>query len=382
MQSFLTKYQKGIFLFCFTFFLVFTTSVSFAYSLEITGNVAFILTLAFPLSYLLFFIISKKKKFAIWSKKEIVILIATLILLFSIGTFEASSKLPAFFYVFLFLLIYSILFGGLIFRNFYLEKKGKKTLSKKWFLRILIWTLVLAFWKILLLIDNYGDSDALIIVSFIYFPLVIYLILNWIFKQTKNIINLKKEQQKMELLHLKSQVNPHFFFNTLNNLYGLVGTDKEKAQKLILKLSDMMRYSIYEGEKEYVALEEEIQFLQNYIELHQMRYRKEITIKFEENINSDQKITPLLFIILLENAFKHGVENLRENAFIEIKITSEDNKVQFSIVNNFDPDEIPEKAGIGLKNLKRRLELMYPNRHQLIFSKKENIYETYLTLEL
>ncbi len=186
----------------------------------------------------------------------------------------------------------------------------------------------------------------------------------------------------MELLHLKSQVNPHFFFNTLNNLYGLVGTDKEKAQKLILKLSDMMRYSIYEGEKEYVALEEEIQFLQNYIELHQMRYRKEITIKFEENINSDQKITPLLFIILLENAFKHGVENLRENAFIEIKITSEDNKVQFSIVNNFDPDEIPEKAGIGLKNLKRRLELMYPNRHQLIFSKKENIYETYLTLEL
>ena len=137
--------------------------------------------------------------------------------------------------------------------------------------------------------------------------LIIGFIIHWIIKNIKSMIRLKNEKAKTELMHLKSQVNPHFFFNMLNNLYGLVGKDSKKAQELILKLSDMMRYSIYDGEKDTVLLSEEVTYLENYIELHKMRYHKTIDIQFNIDIKDDDyKINPLVFIILLENAFKHG----------------------------------------------------------------------------
>ena len=145
---------------------------------------------------------------------------------------------------------------------------------------------------------------------------------------------LKNEKTKNELLHLQSQVNPHFFFNMLNNLYGMIDKDTDKSKALILKLSDLMRYSIYEGEKNVVTLEEEITYLKNYIELHQMRYHKKIDIQFNTNLeDSPIKVMPLLFIILLENAFKHGVENLRDNAFISVNITSKNKTILFQIEN-------------------------------------------------
>ncbi len=184
-------------------------------------------------------------------------------------------------------------------------------------------------------------------------------------------------------MHLKSQVNPHFFFNTLNNLYGLVGQDTEKAQKLILKLSDMMRYSIYEGSNDFVTLEEEITYLENYITLHQMRYHKGIDVRFDVDIiDGKQKIMPLLFIILVENAFKHGVENLRKDAFVHIKLKVIDSKIYFEVLNNFDAEEISDKVGIGLKNLKRRLELVYPKKYRLGSSSEEGIYKALLTIKL
>jgi len=175
-------------------------------------------------------------------------------------------------------------------------------------------------------------------------------------------------------------VNPHFFFNTLNNLYGLVGTDAKKAQDLILKLSDMMRYSIYEGEKDTVTLEEEVVYLKNYIELHKMRYRKEIDIQFMNDISENHKVMPLLFIILLENAFKHGVENLRKDAYVYVNISTQGDNILFSVENNFDASEVPEKPGIGLKNLKRRLELGYLNKHSLSFTSTNEIYKAELTI--
>ena len=204
--------------------------------------------------------------------------------------------------------------------------------------------------------------------------------MRWFFKQTKAILTLKNEKAKTELQHLKSQVNPHFFFNTLNNLYGLVGTDAKKAQDLILKLSDMMRYSIYEGEKELVTLEEEVDYLKNYIELHKMRYRKDIDIKFTSDISENHKVMPLLFIILLENAFKHGVENLRKDAYVYVNISTQGNNIQFTVENNFDSTEISKNHGIGLKNLKRRLELGYLNKHSLSVTSTNEIYKVALTI--
>jgi LytS/YehU family sensor histidine kinase len=245
---------------------------------------------------------------------------------------------------------------------------------------LIFWFFVIGVGRILILIEQYGDSDALIIIAFFYFPLLFILIARWIFKQTKSILTLKNENAKTELLHLKSQVNPHFFFNMLNNLYGLVGTDAKKAQDLILKLSDMMRYSIYEGEKDLVTLDEEVDYLKNYIELHKMRYRKTIDVKFTNDISENHKVMPLLFIILLENAFKHGVENLRKDAFVYVNISTQGDDIQFTVENNFDPSEIPEKPGIGLKNLRRRLELGYLNKHSLSFTSTKDIYKVELTI--
>jgi LytS/YehU family sensor histidine kinase len=221
---------------------------------------------------------------------------------------------------------------------------------------------------------------ALIAYYILLIGLIIGYFIHWLISNIKLIINLKKEKAKTELMHLQSQVNPHFFFNMLNNLYGLVGTDSEKAQALILKLSDMMRYSIYEGENEFVTLNEEADYLINYIELHKIRYHKKIDVTFESNIQENYKVKPLLFIILLENAFKHGVENLIDNAYIHAKISTEENDIYFEIENNFD-SEIKGTSGIGIENLKRRLELVYPNKHKLSFSISNNVYHAQLTLK-
>ncbi|WP_034057614.1 sensor histidine kinase [Lacinutrix jangbogonensis] len=229
-------------------------------------------------------------------------------------------------------------------------------------------------------LEEYPASIGVLIL--LYYVLLIVLLLFWFLKQVISFFNLKNEKAKTELLHLKSQVNPHFFFNTLNNLYGLVGTDTKKAQELILKLSDMMRYSIYEGEKEVVTLKAEVDYLNNYIALHKMRYHKQIDVKFEAEIEDDYKVMPLLFIILLENAFKHGIENLSKGAYVYINIKTIDNKVFFEIENNFDQTLPKEDKGIGLKNLKRRLELVYPKKHTLSFSATENVYKAKLTLQL
>ena len=161
-------------------------------------------------------------------------------------------------------------------------------------------------------LGNFDPIIGVIILS--YYVLLLGLGIFWLLKQLISIHTLKKEKTATELMLIKSQVSPHFFFNMLNNLYGLIGKDPKKGQELILKLSDMMRYSIYEGEKDLVTLQEEVDYLKNYIELHKMRYHKKIDVSFNCQIEDDYRVMPLLFIILLENAFKHGVERLRDEA--------------------------------------------------------------------
>lgn len=227
-------------------------------------------------------------------------------------------------------------------------------------------------------LEDYNPIIGVAIIT--YYVILLGLGVFWLTKQLISIAKLKNEKAKTELMLLKSQVNPHFFFNMLNNLYGLVGKDAKKGQELILKLSDMMRYSIYEGEKETVTLKEEVDYLKNYIELHKMRYHKKIDINFNCQIDKDYKVMPLLFIILLENAFKHGVERLRDSAYVNVDMFIFNDEIQFTVENNFDSSEDVENSGIGLKNLKRRLELVYPNKHKLLFLTVENVYKVQLTL--
>lgn len=230
--------------------------------------------------------------------------------------------------------------------------------------------------------DTFGKLEGFVEFIALYFILLIVTVAHWMFKQIKSIIRLKNEKEKTELLHLKSQVNPHFFFNTLNNLYGLMEKDS-KEREMVLKLSDMMRYSIYEGEKDWVTLQQEYDYLQNYIQLQEIRYHKKSDIQFHAEINNPQaRIMPLLFIILVENAFKHGLENLEKDAYIHINLTEKDNSVNFTIENNFDVQPTTNTVGIGLKNLKRRLELVYPKKHTLSFDVNNNTYKVKLALKI
>ena len=255
------------------------------------------------------------------------------------------------------------------------SSKKKKIITVFYKISLVIIGLVIVVFN-----DIFGKLEGFVEFIAFYFIVVFITILYWLFKQIRSIIRLKHEKAKTELLHLKSQVNPHFFFNTLNNLYGLMEKDSKERQ-MVLKLSDMMRYSIYEGQKDWVTLKDEFAYLQNYIELHKMRYHKIIDVRFKIDIEgNDFKIMPLLFIILLENAFKHGVENLRDNAYVHIVMIADNHQVNFDIENNFDNTITNEQGGIGMNNLKRRLELVYPKSHTLTITKTDTVYKAQLNI--
>lgn len=254
--------------------------------------------------------------------------------------------------------------------------------KKKIIIRLYKIALVIIGLIIVLFNDVFGKLEGFTEFIAFYFIIIFITISYWLFKQIKSIIGLKNEKAKTELLHLKSQVNPHFFFNTLNNLYGLMEKDSKERQ-MVLKLSDMMRYSIYEGQKDWVTINNELDYLQNYIELQEIRYHKKSDVQFTHQIdNPDAKIMPLLFIILLENSYKHGLENLAENAYIHMSLIESEHEVNFVIENNFETIQNSNQEGIGLENLKRRLALVYPNKHALEFDIDTNKYKVKLSLKL
>ncbi|WP_299118278.1 histidine kinase [uncultured Tenacibaculum sp.] len=264
-----------------------------------------------------------------------------------------------------------------------------------WVLSIYIFVPIFFFkYKVSLLLF-YGS----ILVSFVYIRLfttlskeyfgvvinlfifsVIVAILVWVFEYWKRIQTLKQGKVKAELTLLKSQINPHFLFNTLNNLYGLTVEKSDAAPEVVLKLSDLLRYTIYQGDKNLVPLKQEIEYLKNYIELHKIRYHKNVAITFDYELNS-LKVAPLLFIILLENAFKHGVELLTENAYVHICLKTLKNKIIFEIENNFKPNISKTNEGLGLENLKQRLTLIYPEKHKLTIKKTDTVYNVKLEIE-
>jgi LytS/YehU family sensor histidine kinase len=218
-------------------------------------------------------------------------------------------------------------------------------------------------------------------------PLV-YL-LNDRYKQQQHIAHLHEETLKSELNLLKSQINPHFFFNTLNNLYGLAVEKSEHTQDVIYKLSQMMRFTIYEGRKNTVSINDEIEYLENFIELNVIRYKNKIDINFEHTIEDEQqRIPPLLFINLLENAFKHGVDSQLENQYINFSLKTNKREIVFNIENNFDNDVLEKNkidrrsGGLGTENLARRLTLLFPGKHQYENKVKGNLFIANVTIDL
>jgi len=196
--------------------------------------------------------------------------------------------------------------------------------------------------------------------------------------------NLENENLKSELSNLKMQLNPHFFFNTLNNIYSLIKTSPDKAQESVHGLAKLMRYHLYETNEELVPLSGEVEFLKNYIALMKIRVTSNVTIETEYNIeNPTTLIAPLLFIPLVENSFKHGVSPVEEST---IKLTMvEQNKIlSFEIVNTNFPQKTNglNESGIGLDNIIKRLALIYPEKHNFVKGYKNNHFFIKVVIQL
>jgi two-component system, LytTR family, sensor kinase len=188
------------------------------------------------------------------------------------------------------------------------------------------------------------------------------------FRNEKQKKEMENEKLNSELAFLKSQVNPHFLFNILNNICSLARKKSDETENSIIKLSHIMRYMLYESKDEKVSLEKEIEYLQNYIELQQLRLSENVVINFNiEGNPGNYLIEPMLLIPFVENAFKHGISYLSDSK-IEISLNVVDDSLHF-IVENYvvkkKDDNISVESGIGLKNVLRRLELLYPGKHEI-----------------
>jgi sensor histidine kinase YesM len=199
-------------------------------------------------------------------------------------------------------------------------------------------------------------------------------------------LNLEKDKLEAELKFLKSQIHPHFLFNTLNNLYALTLKKSDKAPEMVIQLSNLLEYTLYSGKETEVNLSEELKQIKGYIDLEKLRFgnRLKINTEIAGNVNG-LMIAPLLLLPFVENSFKHGASNDLKSPFIDLKFNVMDNRLIFSISNSNRGESgkfETYKEGIGLKNVKRRLELLYPNKHSLEIIQNQEIFDVNLKLVL
>jgi len=203
-------------------------------------------------------------------------------------------------------------------------------------------------------------------------------------KQEKEIKEREHENLKTELSFLRSQVSPHFMFNVLNSLVALIRQKSDKLEPVVIELSNLMRYMLYESEQETVNLKTEIEYLKSYIDIQMLRFGDKLSITFDVPADiPERSIEPMLIIPLIENAFKHGV--VINNPEIIIRILFVGDQLQLSVKNKFVETSKPAdktNSGIGLKNLKRRLSLSYRDTHELEIAKDKNWYNALLTVNL
>ncbi len=195
---------------------------------------------------------------------------------------------------------------------------------------------------------------------------------------------LSEEKLAAELSFLKSQVHPHFLFNTLNNLYALALIKSEKTPDIVLKLSGLLDYMIYKSNDDFVPLMKELEILESYIELEKMRYneRLELEYKIDGEVDGHQ-VAPLILLPFIENSFKHGASNDRTRPNIKIQLIIDAGYLQLRVVNSIPPEKKKDEsvsAGIGLKNVRRRLELIYPQKHTLLVKPEKNQFEVDLKI--
>ena len=225
--------------------------------------------------------------------------------------------------------------------------------------------------------------------SNVFGGVLLVLIFGTAIKLAKDSFVRRQQEKDAELKLLKAQLNPHFLFNTLNNLYGLSVVKSDRLPDLMLKLSDLLRYSLYETSSVLVPLQKEITYLENYIALEKIRLEDKTAITFESSGNfNNAKIAPMLLIVFVENAFKHLGVLQDESSSVQVKIKENDGALHFTCKNTMDILSTENhnlekgKSGIGLVNAKKRLELLYTDKHQLNIKKTDDFYAVNLMLEV
>lgn len=197
----------------------------------------------------------------------------------------------------------------------------------------------------------------------------------------KHLRQIEKEKFTAELNLLKAQINPHFLFNTFNSLYALTLNKSDMAPGLVLRLSQLMHYMLYSTAGDEVSLNNEINYLKDYISIEQTRFADRVDISFQcSGVGADVKIAPLLLLPFVENAFKHGIEE--GSGWITINLNYLNGHLFFKVENSYTGKAVPTKPGIGLTNVKKRLELLYPGRYSLNLTKNDESFEAELKLGL
>ena len=226
-----------------------------------------------------------------------------------------------------------------------------------------------------------------------YFPTVVLIFLfltvstsiklgiEW-YKVEKQKVLAESQKINSELTFLKAQLNPHFLFNSLNSIYSLANKKSDNTTDAIVTLSELMRYMIYETDKEKVPLQNEINYIKNYISLQNLRLKDSSGVKFNVHGNLDHSIEPLLLISFIENAFKYGTDYTGKTN-IQIKITVVKNELTLQVINSISSKEKSgENSGIGISNVSSRLKILYPNTHSLKIEEENNLFKVELILKL
>lgn len=203
-------------------------------------------------------------------------------------------------------------------------------------------------------------------------------------KMQQRLVEMAREKAEAELSFLKSQINPHFLFNSLNSVYFLINKENPEARQALHKFSDMLRYQLYEIKGARIPIEKELSYLKDYVDLQKLRKDENYSVEF--NCSPDVKgfsIEPLLLIPFVENAFKHISHKTGSTNFVKLDMTRNNGQFNFTIENSKEAERTTElHGGIGLNNVKRRLELLYPDKHELQINNKEDLYKVDLKLKI
>ena len=216
------------------------------------------------------------------------------------------------------------------------------------------------------------------------FLVVLRYVKQWYMKEQRNM-QLQKENTESQLQLLTARVHPRFLFNTLNNIYSKIQTESPEGSKMIMELSDMLRYILTEGSKTLVPLKKELTMIQDYLNLEKIRYGNQLDLHVSLPVNADNlQIAPLLILPFVENSFKHGASRFLKAPWISLKIEINGRMLTMKLMNGKDPElqKIQPRSGIGINNVKKRLELLYPGRYELKITDVTQVYATDLSIEL